>query len=222
MEWHHCRVEWLSRTRFRARWQSAPYTPARGAAGHLSAGRSIRSMSAISRLLVPPATSCALDARACWSSPAIRGRRRDVVVAPAEARGTRWSRPRSTASTGSKRRGSRSTGPVRRTRSTRSTHLQSPDRELFLIVGSDVAASLDTWVRVDELRELRDARRRRPRRQRAGPRRRTGGAPSRSRCPGSTSRRATCGDGSRRASRSISSSLGGVRVLRARDLYTAP
>jgi nicotinate-nucleotide adenylyltransferase len=32
--------------------------------------------------------------------------------------------------------------------------LAAPDRELVLIVGSDVAASLDSWVRADELREL--------------------------------------------------------------------
>jgi nicotinate-nucleotide adenylyltransferase len=32
--------------------------------------------------------------------------------------------------------------------------LSAPDRELVLIVGSDVAASLDSWVRADELREL--------------------------------------------------------------------
>jgi nicotinate-nucleotide adenylyltransferase len=30
--------------------------------------------------------------------------------------------------------------------------LRAPDRELFLIVGADVAARLDTWERVDELR----------------------------------------------------------------------
>jgi nicotinate-nucleotide adenylyltransferase len=30
--------------------------------------------------------------------------------------------------------------------------LQEPDRELFLIVGSDVAASLDSWHRADDLR----------------------------------------------------------------------
>ena len=32
--------------------------------------------------------------------------------------------------------------------------LASPDRELFLVVGSDVAAGLPTWHRVDDLREL--------------------------------------------------------------------
>ena len=32
--------------------------------------------------------------------------------------------------------------------------LVSPGREIFVIVGSDVAAHLDTWVRVDEVREL--------------------------------------------------------------------
>ena len=32
--------------------------------------------------------------------------------------------------------------------------LASPGREIFVIVGSDVAAHLDTWVRVDEVREL--------------------------------------------------------------------
>jgi len=32
------------------------------------------------------------------------------------------------------------------------TSLRADDRELFLIVGSDVAARLDTWHRVDELR----------------------------------------------------------------------
>jgi len=32
--------------------------------------------------------------------------------------------------------------------------LASPDRELFLVIGSDVAAGLPTWHRVDELREL--------------------------------------------------------------------
>jgi len=31
--------------------------------------------------------------------------------------------------------------------------LASPDRELFLVIGSDVAAGLSTWHRVDELRE---------------------------------------------------------------------
>jgi nicotinate-nucleotide adenylyltransferase len=30
--------------------------------------------------------------------------------------------------------------------------LQSPDRELFLIMGADVAARIDTWHRVDQLR----------------------------------------------------------------------
>jgi len=30
--------------------------------------------------------------------------------------------------------------------------LQSPDRELFLIMGADVAAKIDTWHRVDQLR----------------------------------------------------------------------
>ena len=34
------------------------------------------------------------------------------------------------------------------------TQLAAPDRELVLIVGSDVAASLDSWVRADELRDL--------------------------------------------------------------------
>jgi nicotinate-nucleotide adenylyltransferase len=34
------------------------------------------------------------------------------------------------------------------------TQLAAPDRELVLIVGSDVAASLDSWVRADDLREL--------------------------------------------------------------------
>ena len=34
------------------------------------------------------------------------------------------------------------------------TQLASPDRELTLIIGSDVAASLDSWVRADELRAL--------------------------------------------------------------------
>lgn len=32
--------------------------------------------------------------------------------------------------------------------------LREPDRELFLVVGADVAAGLDTWHRVDELRNL--------------------------------------------------------------------
>ena len=32
--------------------------------------------------------------------------------------------------------------------------LDAPDREVVLIVGSDVAASLDSWVRSDKLREL--------------------------------------------------------------------
>ncbi len=32
--------------------------------------------------------------------------------------------------------------------------LVSPERELFLVVGSDVAAGLPTWHRVDDLREL--------------------------------------------------------------------
>ncbi len=31
--------------------------------------------------------------------------------------------------------------------------LRSPDRELFLIVGADVAERIDTWVRVDEIRD---------------------------------------------------------------------
>jgi nicotinate-nucleotide adenylyltransferase len=31
--------------------------------------------------------------------------------------------------------------------------LQSPDRELFLIMGADVAARIDTWHRVDQLRD---------------------------------------------------------------------
>ncbi len=31
--------------------------------------------------------------------------------------------------------------------------LQSPDRELFLIMGADVAGRIDTWHRVDELRD---------------------------------------------------------------------
>jgi nicotinate-nucleotide adenylyltransferase len=31
--------------------------------------------------------------------------------------------------------------------------LQSPDRELFLIVGADVAARIDTWDRVEDLRD---------------------------------------------------------------------
>lgn len=31
--------------------------------------------------------------------------------------------------------------------------LQSPDRELFLIMGADVAAKIDTWHRVDQLRD---------------------------------------------------------------------
>jgi nicotinate-nucleotide adenylyltransferase len=31
--------------------------------------------------------------------------------------------------------------------------LRSPDRELFLIVGADVAARIDTWDRVDQLRD---------------------------------------------------------------------
>lgn len=32
--------------------------------------------------------------------------------------------------------------------------LSSPGRDLFLIVGSDVAARLDTWVRVEEVKRL--------------------------------------------------------------------
>jgi nicotinate-nucleotide adenylyltransferase len=32
--------------------------------------------------------------------------------------------------------------------------LASPDRELFLVIGSDVAVGLPTWHRVDDLREL--------------------------------------------------------------------
>jgi len=31
-------------------------------------------------------------------------------------------------------------------------HLEAPDRELFLVVGSDVAAGMATWHRVDDLR----------------------------------------------------------------------
>ncbi len=34
------------------------------------------------------------------------------------------------------------------------TELASPGRELYLIVGTDVAARLDTWVRVDEVKHL--------------------------------------------------------------------
>jgi len=33
-------------------------------------------------------------------------------------------------------------------------HLATPGRELVLVMGSDVAATLDSWHRVDELREL--------------------------------------------------------------------
>jgi nicotinate-nucleotide adenylyltransferase len=33
-------------------------------------------------------------------------------------------------------------------------HLAAPDRELVLVMGSDVAATLDSWHRVDDLREL--------------------------------------------------------------------
>jgi nicotinate-nucleotide adenylyltransferase len=33
-------------------------------------------------------------------------------------------------------------------------HLAAPGRELVLVMGSDVAATLDSWHRVDELREL--------------------------------------------------------------------
>jgi nicotinate-nucleotide adenylyltransferase len=32
-------------------------------------------------------------------------------------------------------------------------HRQAPDAELFLVLGSDAAAGLETWVRVDEVRE---------------------------------------------------------------------
>jgi nicotinate-nucleotide adenylyltransferase len=33
-------------------------------------------------------------------------------------------------------------------------HLAAPDRELVLVMGSDVAATLDSWHRVDDLRKL--------------------------------------------------------------------
>lgn len=33
------------------------------------------------------------------------------------------------------------------------TALSAPDRDLFLVVGADVAARLDTWVRVEEVRD---------------------------------------------------------------------
>ena len=32
--------------------------------------------------------------------------------------------------------------------------MQQPDADLYLIVGADAAAGLDTWIRVDELRRL--------------------------------------------------------------------
>ena len=82
--------------------------------------------------------------------------------------------------------------------------LAAPGRELFLIMGSDVAANLATWHRVDDLRELvtlaivdREAGRRVHCRR--------GGAWLASRRPGWSSRRPISATGSRRASRSSSS-----------------
>jgi len=43
-------------------------------------------------------------------------------------------------------------GPTYTIDTVRTLHDEAPERELFLIVGSDVAASIETWHRVDELR----------------------------------------------------------------------
>ena len=53
-------------------------------------------------------------------------------------------------------------GPTYTIDTVRTLHDEAAERELFLIVGSDVAASIETWHRVDELRAARHARDRRP------------------------------------------------------------
>ena len=89
-------------------------------------------------------------------------------------------------------------------------HRKDPDRDLFLIVGTDVAAELHTWKRPDDRRPPGHPRRRRPRRRARTRREPAPSAPNGgsngSTCPPSTSPAPTSASATGRAVPSTSSS----------------
>ena len=101
-------------------------------------------------------------------------------------------------------RASRSTAAATPTPPTRSAELADgdPGAELYVVLGSDAAAGLDTWERVRRGARPGDHRGRRPARRRGRRPRRRVALDARSRCPGSRCRAPTCGPGSSTVARS--------------------